>query len=91
MEFELYLKYGFFILLVITVLLTMSLYRTYYMSKNRRQFRKIVVVIFSAFICANIFLIYILQMQLSILYKNVLAPAICISFSTVIFLKPKEL
>lgn len=84
------LKYGLLILSVLTLSFTILLYRSYYLSNNRERFRKIVIIILLIFMSCNIFFIYILKLQVSILYRNVIAIAIIISLNTVIFIKPKE-
>lgn len=85
-----YIKYGLLSLITLTVLFTALLYKTYFMSKDRRKYRNIVIIIFLVFISFNILLIYVMNYQLSILYRNVLAPSICTAMSTVIFIKPKQ-
>ena len=87
-ELELYLKYGLLLLILITVFLTILLYKISVMCNGIKKFKIILTIFFIVFFFFNFFLIYVAKYEFSIIYQKILVPAICISLSTTIFLKP---
>ncbi|MDF2882008.1 MAG: hypothetical protein K0R54_2565 [Clostridiaceae bacterium] len=88
MELEFYLKYGLLLVILISVFLTILLYKILIICKGIKKFKIVLAIFFIVFFVVNFFLIYVANYEFSLIYQKILLPAICISLSTTIFLKP---
>jgi len=88
MELKIYLKYGLLLLILISVFLTILLYKILFMCKDIKKFKIILIIFFIVFFIVNFLIARVVKYEFPILYQRILVPAICISLSTTIFLKP---
>lgn len=77
-DIKFYMKYGLIIMLLIIICLQAILYKISSISKDRKRFKMVLVVLGAVFFTGNVFIIMILKYPVPILYRNTIMPAIYI-------------